>query len=648
VAPRPPAPRTEHFAKDTRIKSNSGVSVIVPARWHLTRKATHMELEEPDKGLWMALVELEGETPQAAIAEAWKKVRPDFALDIKKKSAPPPSVGWDEVLQITYETPTRQRRVVLAVARGKGKKYYVALIDGKIAAFSRRGAQMMTVISSLEVPGVKEESFAGKKAQVFDAARQKKLETFIRDARQKLNVVGGAVALVQNGKTVYAKGFGVRRKGKRRKVTPRTLFMIGSMTKPLTSMLMAKMVDAGKFKWDTPVQKVYPGFGLADETLAQKCQMKHTVCACTGMPRQDMEFLFEYENATAKSRFDLLKTMKPTTAFGETFQYSNLMVSAGGFVSGHAAYPKMKIGRAFLRAINRHLFKPAGMRATTFSFKRARRADHASPHGQSFQMTYAPMPYKVEKAVSSVGPAGGAWSSVRDIARYMLLELGKGKLGKKQLISEANLTERWKPQARISEKKHYGLALITQNAHDVRILGHGGATLGFSSNMAFLPDHGVGMVVLTNCAGAGAFTSLVFRRFLELLFDGKEIAAQRLAFVLKKRKEALARFLKKAKLEPAAKWLKKHVGVYAHPALGRLEVKIVKRKAKAKGKTGVKGVVDVGEWQAPIAKVTEKDGTVKLVIGPPLTGVAFLPGTHDGKKTLTLHAGQHSHRFVAK
>ncbi len=632
-------PKSVQLDKATLVKTAGGATITVPARWHLTRHPRHLVAQEPDKGLWVGLVELKAPNAEAAVAQAWKLARPAFALAVQRTVKPPVSSGWDTVVQITYKTPSKSRRVVIANARGKGKVFYVGLIDAKVAALSRRGAQLGQLFSSLKVPGIQKESWAGKKANTLDKKRLATLEAFLVDAQKKLKVPGVAMAIVQGGKVIYKKGFGLRHTAKRRKVTPRTLFMIGSITKPLTTMMMAKLVDEKKFGWETPVTKVWKGFGLGDAKFTKMCRMRHTVCACTGLPRQDMEFLFESKKSTAESRMALLKTMKPTTGFGETFQYSNLMVAAGGYVAAHAAYPRWKLGKAYNRAMQTRLFKPTGMRRTTFDFRRVRRLDYAQPHSVTLEMTPVPLPLTFEDGVRSVGPAGAAWSNVDDMARFLLLELGKGKMpGGKRVVSAENLQRRWQGQIKISSKAHYGFAVIVNRSRGVRLMGHGGGTLGFTSNLFFLPDHGVGMIILTNRAGANKFTNLVTRRLLELIFDGKPKATRSLVFVLKRLAKTLAKSKKQVTLKPKAAWVKRFAATYHNAALGTLRV-----QWKRGG-----GVIDVGEWHAPLSKHVAEDKVERLLFGPPLTGLPLLPGKQGKKRTLTLHTGQQKYVFVEK
>jgi CubicO group peptidase (beta-lactamase class C family) len=627
------------LAKATQIKTARGATFLIPARWYLTRRPHHLELRGPEKEMWLVMAEVQAANAKAAITRAWNLARPSFAMKEKSTATPPASGGWDSVTQITYVTPSKSQRVVLSIARGKGKVFYVTLLDTKIAALSRRGAQFGSILSSLKAPGVADESWAGKKARVLDKERLATLATFLESTRKQLQIPGAAIAIVQGGKVIYKKGFGTRRLGTRRPVTTRTLFMIGSITKSLTTMMMAKLVDEKRFDWDTPVTKVLPSFALGDAKLTRQCKIRHTVCACTGLPRQDMEFLFESAGTTAQSRMALLKTMKPTTAFGETFQYSNLMVAAGGYVAAHAAYPKWKLGKAYARAMQTRLFKPARMRRTTFDFRRVRRLDHAQPHSASHEMKPVIIPMAYEDGVRSVGPAGALWSNVEDMARFVLLELGRGKVpGGRRVVSAKNLQQRWKGQIKISSKAQYGLAVMVNKSRGVRILGHGGGTLGFSSNMMYLPDHDIGMIVLSNRVAAGRFTRAVTNRLLELIFDGKPKAARSLAYYLKELAKGLAKSKKRMNLKPDAKWVKRFAGVYHNAALGTVKIA---------WKQGA-GVFDAGEWKTQVARRTERDGVEKLVIGPPLTGLPFLPGKKGPLRTLTLHTGQQKYVFVEK
>ena len=102
-----------------------------------------------------------------------------------------------------------------------------------------------------------------------------------------------------------------------------------------------------------------PTFKLGDAETTKQVRVRHLICACTGLPRQDLEWLFEYEGVTPASALATLGTMQPTSKFGELFQYSNPMAGAAGFTGGHVLYPKMELGAAYDKAMQVEVFDPA-------------------------------------------------------------------------------------------------------------------------------------------------------------------------------------------------------------------------------------------------------------------------------------------------
>src|SRR5205085_9677202 len=114
-----------------------------------------------------------------------------------------------------------------------------------------------------------------------------------------------------------------------------TLFMIASNTKALTTLLLAKLVAQNRLSWETPVTALLPSFRLGDPQTTAHVQVKHLICACTGMPRQDMEWCFQFGGLAAEGALATLAKMQPTSKFGELFQYSNPMAGAAGFIAGH-------------------------------------------------------------------------------------------------------------------------------------------------------------------------------------------------------------------------------------------------------------------------------------------------------------------------
>ncbi|HVH41782.1 MAG TPA: serine hydrolase domain-containing protein [Labilithrix sp.] len=632
-----PEPTSRRLDSETILHTVSGASLRGAVGWTVTEGIDPLVLVAPEGGVTLTLAEIEEADADKAIARAWKAKSPSFALPERRRTTPPARDGWEAVTQIEYETPAAEHRVVVALARKLGSRQHVALVEGTEASIDRRGAQLMTAVTSYKPKGLDEETLAGRSARKLDDARLSELLDFAERARQTARIPGVAIGIVQDGKVVLTRGLGLRELGKRDLVGPKTLFMIGSTTKSLTTMMMAKLVDEGVFGWDTPVRIVEPTFSLGDADASKKITMRHTVCACTGLPREDLAFFFEYRDATPETHMKRLAHMKPTTAFGETFQYSNTLVAAGGFVAAHAAMPKVKLGPAYDTVLRSRVLEPLGMRASTSDMNAARRADHAIPHVLDAVPAARPTALSTEEGVVPVRPAGALWSNAEDMTRVLLVELGKGMLDGKRLFSEANLLERRKPQAKIFDKLSYGLGLMVGEDHGVPVIEHGGNNVGFTSDMFFLPEHGLGMVVLTNLGDAGPYRRALRRKLIEIVFDAKPEAEENLRHRVEDFDKRLAEQKALVAKAPSKELLSSVVGAWSNPELGRIDVRATKDGA----------ILDAGEWKSAFSEKVEKDGARKLyLLEPPFYGLEADVVNDEKGTTLVVGSGQERHTFT--
>jgi CubicO group peptidase (beta-lactamase class C family) len=622
--------------RETRQISPRGADFELPAGWSVERNRDFLLIQDPDKELKLWMVDIEGLAGAEAIASAWKLAVPGFSRNPDDTVSPPITEGWDSITRISYEVAAGESRGIAALSRTRDEIAYVLLIDGSLPALRRRGAQLTQIIGSQWVAGMKAESFAGKQAKPLDEAVAAALDTFIEGARGKSRVPGVAVAVVQGGRVVFERGYGTRRLGGAEKVTPDTAFLIGSTTKPLTSLMMAALVERGFFSWSTPVRDVLPAFRLADPELAGKVEMQHSVCACTGMPRQDMEMIFQFNDVSPEARLAELAAVIPTTTFGETFQYSNALVSAGGFAAAHARWPDKPLMEAYAETMRETLFEPMGMGSTSFIGRGAVPGSHAHPHGLHVNGDYEEIPLAYEDWVVSFAPAGGAWSTARDLARYLQLELAKGRLPDgRVLISESGLLERRTPRIKIGARSAYGLALAVSDGADLRSVSHGGGTSGFSALMIFWPDHDLGLVILSNAQAAHAFAGAIQQKLLELVFDIGGKADQALLHYLKRREERIGKELARLDFTPEPAWISPLLGVYENESLGFLALR----------RQGNRYLVDVGEWQSEVARYTHAGQSTLMLVGPP---VAALQLQVKDEGNLVLEAGQQKYVFRRK
>jgi CubicO group peptidase (beta-lactamase class C family) len=458
------------------------------------------------------------------------------------------------------------------------------------------------------------------------------------EAMAKLGVPGAGIALVENGRVVWEGGVGVRRIGHPEPVTAHTKFMIASNTKGMATLLLSVLADEGRLRWDQPVTELYPQFRLGDDATTRATLVRHLVCACTGLPRKDFAFILSEPNAPASETFRMLSQTQPTSRFGELFQYNNLMASAAGYLGGSLAYPNMELGAAFDRAMQDRIFGPLGMRDTGFSFAEGMRGDWSPPHGLDLDGHTVEMSNRFNETVYPHRPAGGAWSTAADMARYVQLELSRGVTPEgRRLVSEANILERRRRGVSVGEDSWYGMGLFEQISSGVTVVTHGGTLLGYRSNFWVLPEAGVGAVVLTNADDGAALLAPFFRRLLEVLYDGRPEAMGDVdAAAARIRAQVAAR---RARLtvpgDPAV--LAGLAASYRNPEVGGLTIR------QQGGQTWLRaGVID-----APVATRRNPDGSISLVtVGPGAIGLETLVGQGANGRTLTVRDSQHEYVYV--
>jgi CubicO group peptidase (beta-lactamase class C family) len=624
------------LATDTPETTVLGNTFIAPAGWTVSTKGAATILEAPEGESWIVLVDTPAKDAETALVAGWSAYKPDAKWPLKLATDSPDKDGWSRQRNYDYQTSPNERRDVAAAVRYAGGNWTVIIYDMSQATGEKRAGQVALIFGRLLPKGYTRETFAGKEPHPLDKARLAELQRFVETGRKELGIPGVALGLVQDGKVVFADGFGVRALGETKTVNGDTLFMIASNTKALTTLLLAKLVAEHRLTWDTPVTALLPSFRLGDPDTTSHVLVKHLICACTGMPRQDMEWLFEFGGLTPQGALASLAKMQPTSKFGELFQYSNPMAGAAGFIGGHVLYPDLELGAAYDRAMQQRVFKPLGMKSTTFDFARALAGNHASAHAPDIDGKPAHALMEINYAVIPLRPAGAAWSSVRDMLRYISMELDEGLLPNgKRYISAEPLLERRVAQVHIGKDETYGMGLEVDTTYGVPVVHHGGDLIGYHSDMIWLPRKKVGAVILTNSDPGWILRTLFRRKLLEVLFDGRPEADAQLASRAKTFFADLAAERKLLTVPADAGECAKLAARYANPALGEIAVR----------RGGNATVFDFGEWKSEVASRRNPDGTISFITtGPGVQGFPFVVGS-GAKKTLTLRDAQHEYVF---
>jgi CubicO group peptidase (beta-lactamase class C family) len=631
-------PAIERVTADTPRVTSAGATFKVPAGWSIETGKDFVILTPPETDTHIAIVDSQAADAKAAVAAAWAAYKADSKHPIKLVTPRPAREGWDERQVFDYETSPNERAAVQALALRAGKRWTVVILDGTDPTVEKRSAPIGLVFESLRPKDYHRESFAGRAPHRLDEAHMAQLKAFVETSMQQLGIPGASVALIDGGKIVYQGGFGVRELGKPEKVDENTVFMAASNTKGMTTLLLAELVDEKKLRWDEPVIEAYPAFKLGDAETTKKVLVKNLICACTGVPRQDLEWLFEFKNATPETELALLGTMQPTSKFGEVFQYSNMMAAAAGYIGAHLVYPNLELGAAYDKAMQEKIFDPLGMKSTTFDYARALAGNHATPHGDDIDGKPTVASMAINYSIVPARPAGAVWTSSADLIRYVQDELALGKLPSgKQLVSAENLLMRRAPQISLGEDASYGMGLVVDHTYGVPVVSHGGSMSGFKSNLYFLPDSGIGAVLLTNSDNGGMLLGPFGRRLLEVVFDGKPEAVAEVASRAASHKAELAKDRERLVVPPAPDLVSGLARHYSSKELGDLAV------LTDNGVTSF----DMGEWKSTVASRKNDDGTISFItIDPGTDGFEFVVGNRAGKRVLIIRDGQHEYTFT--
>ena len=219
----------------------------------------------------------------------------------------------------------------------------------------------------------------------------------------------------------------------------------------------------------------------------------------------------------------------------------------------------------------------------------------------------------------------------------MQLELALGKLPDgRQLVSAENLLMRRSPQIAVGEDQTYGMGLIVDRKYGIPVVSHGGSMAGFKSNLYFLPESGIGAVLLTNSDNGGFLLGSFERRLLEVVFDGKPEAVADVAAAAARHKAALAKERERLVVPADAALVAGLARRYSSKELGELDVLT---------QNGVT-TFDFGEWKSAVASRKNDDGTISFItIDPTNSGFEFVVGERGGKRVLIIRDGQHEYVF---
>lgn len=327
------------------------------------------------------------------------------------------------------------------------------------------------------------------------------LDAYFAKALQDWNLPGFAVAIVKDGETVLAKGYGVQNSAKSEKVDANTLFAIASNTKAFNAAALAILVDAGQLSWDDRVQKYLPYFQLADPWVTQEMRIRDLLSHRSGLGTFSGDLLWYGTDYSAADVVKRARFLPLVGQFRASYGYSNIMFLAAGEI-----IPAVT-GKTFKEFVQSRIIDVIGMDRTVLSVNDlSGKSNVAMPH-KLIDGKWQPLDWYVWNNATA---AGGIISSVSDMAKWMNLQLERGAFGDTRIFSEDASRTMWTPHNTFTVSKSseetfpsthfrgYGLGWSLMDYLGHKVTMHGGGYDGMFSQLALVPEEKLGMVILTN------------------------------------------------------------------------------------------------------------------------------------------------------
>jgi CubicO group peptidase (beta-lactamase class C family) len=343
----------------------------------------------------------------------------------------------------------------------------------------------------------------GPAALAQDAGVATKLQGFDAYMEQTLkdwNTPGIGVGIVVNDKLVFVKGYGYRDYEKKLPFTATTLCQIASNSKLFTAVSAGMLVDEGKLTWDKPIRESVPTIRFYNDELNNNVTLHDMLSHRTAVTRHDL--IWFKSDFNRKQLFEKLKYLEPEQPMRQTFLYNNLMFSAVGEII------ELQSGRRWEDFVRERILTPLDMTATTYTISDMLKSpDHGVPFQEkrdSFELYKGPYFEDTE----GVAPAGAIISNIDELSHWLIALMNDGKYNGKQVLPADVLKATLEPSIALPNatgesqgywelfNAAYGMARETASYRGHLLTMHGGDLPGFHSQISFMPNDHIGVIVL--------------------------------------------------------------------------------------------------------------------------------------------------------
>src|SRR5213080_992793 len=408
----------------------------------------------------------------------------------------------------------------------------------------------------------------------FDAFMEKTLKDW--------NAPGIGVGVVVGDKLVFAKGYGFRDYEKKLPVTPQTMFTIASNTKLFTAVAAGMLVEEGKLTWDRPIKESVPTIEFYNSYLNNTITLRDMLSHRTGITRHDS--IWYKSDYSTKELFERLKYLEPKESPRQIFLYNNMMYAGAGYAV------ELQSRKPWAEFVRERILQPLGMKSTVFSIAdMLKQPDVGVPFTErrdSFELYK--IPYYEEQ--QGVAPAGAIISNIEDMSHWLIALMNNGMYNGKQVLPPKALAATLEPAIALPNaagqtrgwwevlNQAYGMGRWTASYRGHLIAFHGGDLPGFHSQISFMPNEHIGVIVFV----IGNHTAPLYNPISYAVYErllGMELTpwTDRLLEIRLKNKTAgmeergKAGFGRVPDTKPSHA-LTDYVGEYDHPAYGTLKI----------------------------------------------------------------------------
>lgn len=337
------------------------------------------------------------------------------------------------------------------------------------------------------------------------------LDSYIQRGMQQWQIPGLAIAIVKDGKVVFSKGYGVTEKDKANKVDENTLFIIASNTKLFTGTAIAKLDHEKKLSLNDKVTRYLPWFRLYDTASTRLANLRDMLCHRIGLKTFQGDFTFWDSKLAKDSIIWKMRYLKPSGEFRQDYGYCNSAFLVAGRILEKVT------GASWEKYVEDNILLPLGMSNTYMNTAGlAMRNNVAQPHNN----LYGPLTTIPFDNVDNLGPATSMVSNVKDLSKWITLQLDSGRYEGKQILPWAVLQKTRDINILTGSRKSpyypthfrgYGLGVYATDYSGRQVYWHTGGAFGHVTNVCFVPEEKLGITILTNNDNQSFFEALRYQ-----------------------------------------------------------------------------------------------------------------------------------------